>query len=118
MSPFDGIDRPQDDRQLNRQLNRIASFDAFYPFYLGQHSRRGCRILHYVGTSAALALAIVAASLGQPLLLLVALVIGYLPAWLGHLLIEKNRPATFRYPIWSFLADFKMLAQAVRQRRV
>jgi hypothetical protein len=114
MSPPDGTDRPQGDRQSDR----IVSFDAFYPFYLGQHSRRGCRILHYLGTSSALALAIGAASLGRPRLLLVALVVGYLPAWLAHLIIEKNRPATFRYPLWSLLADFKMLAQAIRQRRV
>jgi hypothetical protein len=109
MSPLDAVVRPQGDR--------IETFDAFWPFYLGQHSRRGCRILHYVGTSSALLLAFGAAALGRPKLLLVALAVGYLPAWLAHLLIERNRPATFRYPLWSLRADFKMLAQAIRQRR-
>lgn len=97
---------------------RIERFRDFWPFYLGQHRRRGCRLMHYLGTAAALLLATVAPLLHRPKLALVALAAGYAPAWLAHLLIEKNRPATFRYPLWSLLADFKMLAEAVRRRRV
>jgi hypothetical protein len=97
---------------------RIDSFRAFWPFYLGQHSRWGCRLLHYFGTAAALLLAVAAPLLHRPKLALVALAAGYAPAWLAHLLVEKNRPATFRYPLWSLLADFKMFAEAIRRRRI
>ena len=98
--------------------SRIESFRTFWPFYLGQHSRWGTRFLHYLGTSAALLLVAAAPLLHRPKLALVALAAGYAPAWLAHLLIEKNRPATFRYPLWSLLADFKMLGEALRHRRV
>jgi hypothetical protein len=98
--------------------SRIQSFRDFWPFYLGQHSRWGCRLLHYLGTSAALLLLAAAPLLHRPKLALIALAAGYAPAWAAHLLIEKNRPATFRYPVWSLLADFKMLAEAIRHRRV
>jgi hypothetical protein len=97
---------------------RIESFRAFWPFYLGQHSRRGTRVLHYIGTSASLLLVAAAPFAHRPKLALIALVAGYAPAWLAHLFIERNRPATFRYPLWSLLADFKMLGEAIRHRRV
>jgi hypothetical protein len=97
---------------------RIETFRAFWPFYLGQHRRFGTRLLHYVGTSAALLLVAMAPLVHRPKLALIALVAGYAPAFIAHFFIEKNRPATFRYPLWSLLADFKMLAQAIRRRRV
>jgi hypothetical protein len=96
----------------------IESFRAFWPFYLGQHRRRGTRLLHYVGTSAALLLVAAAPLVHRPKLALIALLAGYAPAWIAHFFIEKNRPATFRYPLWSLLADFKMLGEAIRRRRV
>ena len=74
--------------------------------------------MHYLGTSAALLLVAAAPLLHRPALALVAFAAGYAPAWLAHLLIEKNRPATFRYPLWSLLADFKMLAEAIRRRQI
>jgi hypothetical protein len=97
---------------------RIESFRDFWPFYLGQHSRWGTRLLHYLGTSAALLLVAAAPLLHRPKLALIALLAGYGPAWIAHFFIEKNRPATFRYPLWSLLADFKMLGEAIRHRRV
>ena len=97
---------------------RIETFRAFWPFYLGQHSRWRTRLLHYIGTSAALLLLAVAPLLHRPKMALIALVAGYAPAWIAHFFIEKNRPATFRYPLWSLVADFKMLAEAIRRRRV
>ncbi|NDG83618.1 MAG: DUF962 domain-containing protein [Proteobacteria bacterium] len=90
--------------------NRVYSnFKEFWPFYLSQHSNRICRILHVFGTT--LAVAFVAGCLITACFswLPLALVLGYGPAWIGHFGFEKNRPATFKYPLWSFRADFKML---------
>ena len=87
---------------------RIESFDEFWPFYLAQHSRPACRALHYVGAlGVALALGWTVAT-GNPLWLLAAPVLGYGPAWLGHVCIERNRPATFGHIGWSIRGEFKM----------
>jgi hypothetical protein len=87
---------------------RIRSFDEFWPFYLGQHRRRLTRRLHLIGTDAA-AVAIVAAAIQRkPELLLLGLVLVYAFAWVGHFFVEHNRPATFEYPVWSLIADWKM----------
>ena len=86
----------------------IASFADFWPYYLREHSRAATRALHYIGTSLVVALAIYAALSGRWLPLLAIPVAGYFFAWVGHFGIEKNRPATFTYPLWSLAADFKM----------
>jgi hypothetical protein len=95
---------------------RIETFSEFWPYYLGEHRRPICRALHYVGTSTALVTSLLAALLEQPVLLLPALVSGYFFAWIGHFFIEKNRPATFRYPLLSFRADLKLYALKVTGR--
>ena len=89
---------------------RIRGYRAFWHYYVAEHSRAGTRRLHFVGTTGAVALVVAAAVLGEPLLLPAALVCGYLFAWLSHLLIERNRPATFTYPLFSLAGDFHMWA--------
>ena len=93
---------------------RIQSFEDFWPYYVGEHRNPVCRGLHYLGTLLATSLAVYAAVKFQPLLLLVAMVFGYGPAWLGHFFIENNRPATFKYPLWSLMSDYKMLGLFLR----
>lgn len=93
---------------------RIQSFEEFWPYYVGEHRSPVCRGLHYLGTSLALITAGLAAATATPWLVAVALVLGYGPAWVGHFFVEHNRPATFQYPAWSLLSDFKMLGLAVR----
>jgi len=88
--------------------NRIASFADFWLYYLREHRQPATRALHYIGTSLVVALAIYALLTGKWLLLLAIPVAGYFFAWVGHFGIEKNRPATFTYPLWSLGADFKM----------
>lgn len=87
---------------------RIASFREFWPYYLGEHRHRVNRKLHALGTTLALGTAGLAAATETPLLVPLALVCGYGPAWVGHFFFERNRPATFTYPRWSLIADFKM----------
>jgi hypothetical protein len=87
---------------------RYESFSAFYPFYLSEHRDRTCRRLHFVGTTLGLACLVLAFATGRWWLILSGLVVGYAFAWAGHLFFEKNRPATFRYPFYSFVGDWVM----------
>jgi hypothetical protein len=81
---------------------KITSYEEFWPYYVSEHLDPTCRNLHFVGTSMAIALA------ANPLTLPLAPVAGYSFAWIGHFVFEKNRPATFKYPLWSLRADFRM----------
>ena len=89
---------------------RYSSFREFWPFYLREHSKPQTRALHYVGTSLVVAMAVYALATQQWLVLIAVPVAGYFFAWVAHFRIERNRPATFTYPLWSLLADFKMWA--------
>ncbi|WP_379551709.1 Mpo1-like protein [Qipengyuania sp. DGS5-3] len=87
---------------------RYQSFAEFWPFYLREHAKPATRVLHYLGTSLVVGLAIAALVTGQWMLLIALPLAGYFFAWIAHFTIEKNRPATFTYPKWSLIADFKM----------
>ncbi|WHO41212.1 DUF962 domain-containing protein [Sphingobium sp. AP49] len=86
----------------------FTRFREFWPYYLQEHARAGTRAMHYAGTSMVVLLAVVAPFSGHWWLAAAVPVAGYGFAWLGHMLIEHNRPATFRYPFWSLRADFVM----------
>ncbi len=86
---------------------RIQSFEEFWPFYVREHSLPACRALHFIGSTLALAV-IAGAILWNPWLLVAAPIVGYGVAWIGHFAIEKNKPASFKYPLWSFIGDWKM----------
>lgn len=90
------------------RAERFVTFADFWPFYVGQHRRFGTRVLHFAGTTLGLLGLARAIAAGQPFFLLWGLVGSYGLAWIGHFFVEKNRPATFQYPFWSFLGDFKM----------
>ncbi len=87
---------------------RYRSFGDFYPFYLSEHSNKVSRRLHFTGTSIAVALLITAAITHRWWLIAVALVQGYAFAWVGHYFFERNKPATFRYPAFSLMGDWRL----------
>ena len=86
----------------------MNSFREFYPFYLGEHSNRTCRRLHFIGTSLGLGFLLLAFLTMNFWWLLAGIVQGYAWAWVGHYFFEHNRPATFKYPRWSFIGDWVM----------
>lgn len=94
------------------------SLDEFYPYYLSQHSNRTCRRLHVIGTFFALLqlLRTILFSFNLTNLFLVIL-IGYGFAWVGHYVFEKNKPATFKYPLLSFLGDLKLFKETITGAR-
>jgi len=95
---------------------RITSFEEFWPFYIGEHRLPLCRALHYFGTTMGTFTMLVALTKMTPMLVPLALVLGYGPAWIGHFFLENNKPASFKYPLWSLRADYKMLWYAARGR--
>ena len=88
---------------------RFNSFEEFWPYYVAEHSKPGTRALHALGTTAALACLATCIARRKWSLLPLAFIPGYGAAWIAHFLIEKNKPATFDYPLWSFIADYKMV---------
>jgi hypothetical protein len=90
------------------QLKAIQSFAEFYPIYLGEHQDRTCRRLHFVGSTLALACLAALVVTGSPWFLLAGLLCGYGFAWIGHFAFEKNRPASFSRPLYSFMGDWVM----------
>ncbi|TRY29060.1 DUF962 domain-containing protein [Aliiglaciecola sp. M165] len=87
---------------------QYKSFSEFYPFYLQEHQNVTCRRLHFIGSSLILVLLGYILFSQQWVLLWLLPILGYGFAWVGHFFFEKNRPATFTYPLYSFVADWIM----------
>jgi len=93
----------------------FKSLAEFYPYYLQEHRNRMCRRLHFVGSFLVLLAFVFGLALNWKLLLLMPL-FGYGFAWAGHLFFEKNRPATFKHPVYSFLSDWLMFRDILMGR--
>ena len=87
---------------------RISTYAEFWPWYLSEHAAPLTRRLHALGTGLGLLLLLAALVIGPWWLFLVALVAGYGFAWVSHLVVERNRPASFRHPWWSLISDVRM----------
>ncbi|HET6430973.1 DUF962 domain-containing protein [Dyella sp.] len=94
----------------------FSSFREFYPYYLGEHRNRACRRLHFAGSACVLAIVLGALASGHLVWLWLAPVAGYGFAWIGHFVFEKNRPATFRHPLYSLAGDWVMFFDVLRGR--
>lgn len=92
---------------------RLKSFDEFYPYYLSEHRLRGTRITHFIGTTGFLVFLVTAIFSGNWWFFLSGVIFAYGLAWVGHFFIEKNKPATFQYPLWSLMSDFKLYFEII-----
>jgi hypothetical protein len=97
-------------------MTRYTRFRDFYAFYLSEHTDRMCRRLHFVGTLLVIVIMLLAVMERDARWLLLAPLVGYGFAWAGHFFFEKNRPATFRYPLWSLAGDWVMFLDILRGR--
>ena len=97
--------------QMETSAQRYTSLKAFYPYYLSEHANLTCRRLHFVGTSLVVVFVGLAIFKQNPNWLFAALLSGYGFAWIGHFFFEHNRPATFKYPLYSFVSDWIMYAE-------
>jgi hypothetical protein len=94
----------------------FKSFEQFYPYYLGQHSNPTNKMLHMIGTTMAILSIITSVVLGNVRILLLTPIFGYGFAWVGHFCFQKNRPATFQYPMYSLMGDFRMYWEFLTQK--
>ncbi len=93
--------------------NKITTYREFWPYYLAEHRRPATRLLHYIGTGVGIAFLIAFALTANLWFVPCAIVAGYAFAWAGHAFVEHNRPATFTYPTWSLVSDFRMFFLAL-----
>jgi hypothetical protein len=91
-----------------REKVAIRSYREFWPYYLNEHRKPRTRALHLAGTAVTVALLFLAIVTANIWLVPIAIAAGYGPAWFAHFVVEKNQPATFRYPLWSLISDFRM----------
>jgi hypothetical protein len=140
------------------RMDRIESYEEFWPFYLSEHRNATSRRLHFVGTTGFFASVATSAvlspvafplamagfgalladamrrgesekpsfahlagmiglpALASPIAFPAGVVFAYGCAWVGHFKIEHNRPATFKYPLWSLVSDFRMWSHMARGR--
>ena len=89
-------------------MERIKTYSEFYRFYLTEHKNKTSRMLHFIGTFLVFVLIFLAIYLEINYLWYFVPIMGYGFAWVGHFFFEKNKPATFKYPLWSLISDFKM----------
>jgi len=101
---------------MSDPIVRYASFGDFYPYYLSEHRDPTCRRLHVVGSTLVLAIVGYAVLSGELVWLWAAPVAGYGFAWVGHYFFERNRPATFRHPLYSFIGDWAMYRDVLSGR--
>ena len=94
-------------------MERYKTFKDFYPYYLSEHDNKYTKLTHFIGTSIGIFFLIQFFLSFNFLFILYALLSGYGFAWVGHFFIEKNKPATFKYPIYSFIGDWVMFKEII-----
>lgn len=86
----------------------------FYDFYLEEHQNMACRRLHFAGSSFGLLGLATSLKTRSPKPIMKGIAAGYACAWVGHFFFEKNKPASFKFPLQSFASDFRMYSDVLR----
>jgi hypothetical protein len=94
--------------KIANMSRKFTSFSEFYPYYLQEHRNTTCRKLHFTGSWLVLGVIVLSFWKADARWLLLAPLAGYGFAWVGHFFFEKNRPATFTYPLYSLAGDWVM----------
>ncbi|MGY4517045.1 DUF962 domain-containing protein [Lysobacter sp. HA18] len=97
-------------------MQRFSSFHEFYPFYLSEHANPVSRRLHFIGSCGVLGFIVTALLTHDARWFIGAPLCGYGFAWVGHFVFEKNRPATFRHPLYSLMGDWVMFKDILTGR--
>ena len=92
---------------------RYTNFKDFYPYYLSEHSHKTTKLLHFIGTSISLYFLFNFFRTFDFVFIILSLLSGYGFAWVSHFFIEKNKPATFKYPFYSFIGDHLMFIEII-----
>lgn len=92
----------------------IKNYHEFYRFYLTEHRHIISRRLHVAGSSIGLYCFTKAIRQGKPRYFAYGLLSGYACAWVGHFIFERNKPASFKQPVYSFISDWRMFADVLR----
>jgi hypothetical protein len=100
-------------QSYNPGMNKPESFAQFWTFYVLAHRQPLTRIFHTAGTLVGWSLLVAAIVLRRPWFVLAAFAVPYALAWFSHFFVEHNRPATFGHPLWSWMADQKMVAMVL-----
>ena len=90
-------------------MKKLTNYAEFWDFYVAEHSQPLTRYLHFIGTMLSLLLLVWILRSGNWQYSPLCLIIGYAFAWISHFFVEHNKPATFTYPFWSFISDYKMV---------
>ena len=88
---------------------KFTSFKDFYPYYLSEHKVKTNKILHIIGSLTGLSFLFYIVYIEKYKFIPISFLFGYTFAWIGHFFFEKNKPATFKYPLYSFIGDWVML---------
>jgi len=96
--------------------NKFKSFKEFYPHYLMEHKKSSTKLFHAIGTLSGLISLILFIYFKQYKYIFISLILGYSFAWFSHAIFEKNKPATFKYPLFSFLGDWFMLKDILTRK--
>lgn len=94
---------------MAENTRKIKSYREFWDFYVREHLQPMTRLLHFVGTALGMVLLAWFIKNGTWHYFPLCFVVGYAFSWFSHFFIEKNKPASFQYPFWSFISDYKMM---------
>ena len=97
---------------------RFETYAEFWPYYLAEHSKPMTRVLHLIGTVCGTAMLVWSVLSANWFFIPLALMVGYGFAWISHFFIEKNKPATFKHPWWSFISDYRMAVMMITFRKM